>query len=88
MSDEKLGDLVEQCRSGDMEAFGDLVRRFQDMAHGYAYSILGDFDQAEGAALEEAKEMASNMPDPAQAAERPEMQERVLDALRFPWVGY
>jgi RNA polymerase sigma factor (sigma-70 family) len=33
-----------------LSAFGKLVERFQDMAYGYAYSILGDFHRAEDAA--------------------------------------
>ena len=45
---EELGPLVERIRGGDREAYGDLVRRFQDMAAGYAYSLLGDFHLAEG----------------------------------------
>jgi len=44
--------LVERSRAGDLEAFTEVVRRFQDMAHGYAYSILGDFHLAEDAAQE------------------------------------
>lgn len=35
-----------------MNAFGDLIRRLQDMAVGYAYSILGDFGLAEDATQE------------------------------------
>jgi RNA polymerase sigma factor (sigma-70 family) len=35
-----------------LAAFGELVKRFQDMAYGYAYSILGDFHLAEDAAQE------------------------------------
>jgi len=34
------------------EAFGELVRRFQDMVYGYAYAILGDFHLAEDVAQE------------------------------------
>ena len=34
------------------EAFGSLVLRFQDMAFGYAYAILGDFHLAEDASQE------------------------------------
>ena len=44
--------LIERAQSGDLEAFGRLVRRFQDMAYGYAYSILGDFALAEDATQE------------------------------------
>ncbi len=50
---EELKLLVERSRDKrDMDAFGKLVRRFQDMALGYAYSILGRFDLAEDAAQE------------------------------------
>ncbi|MCP4644051.1 MAG: sigma-70 family RNA polymerase sigma factor, partial [bacterium] len=49
---EELATLVERSRSGDLAAFEALVRRFQDMACGYAYSILGDFHLAEDAAQE------------------------------------
>jgi DNA-directed RNA polymerase specialized sigma24 family protein len=41
---------VAKARRGDVQAFGAVVRRFQDMAVGYAYSILGDFHLAEDAA--------------------------------------
>ncbi len=34
------------------EAFGEIVRRFQDMAWGLAYAVLGDFHLAEDAAQE------------------------------------
>ena len=49
---EELKPLVIRARSGDLEAFGEIVRRFQDMAHGYAYSFLGDFHLAEDVAQE------------------------------------
>lgn len=44
--------LIERTRSGQLDAYGDLVRRFQDMAVDYAYSLLGDFHLAEDAAQE------------------------------------
>jgi RNA polymerase sigma factor (sigma-70 family) len=50
--------LIAKARSLDAdmaerhEAFGELVKRFQDMAYGYAYAILGDFDLAQDAAQE------------------------------------
>lgn len=50
MVEEEL--LVERARSGDLEAFGTLVKRFQDMAYGCAYAVLGDFHLAEDAAQE------------------------------------
>ena len=52
---EPLGDIVVRAltarsRGERIEAYGRLVERFRDMACGYAYSILGDFHQAEDAA--------------------------------------
>jgi RNA polymerase sigma factor (sigma-70 family) len=41
---------LAKAQRGDVRAFGPVVRRFQDMAVGYAYSILGDFHLAEDAA--------------------------------------
>jgi RNA polymerase sigma factor (sigma-70 family) len=43
---------VRKVQEGDTERFADLVTGFQDMAVGYAYSILGDFHLAEDAAQE------------------------------------
>jgi RNA polymerase sigma factor (sigma-70 family) len=42
-------ETIASARTGDPEAFGSLVQHFRDMAIGYAYSILGDFDQSEDA---------------------------------------
>ena len=38
-----LDTLVTRAQAGDLNAFGTLVTRFQDMAVGYAYSIMRDF---------------------------------------------
>ena len=47
-----LNAIVARAREGDADAFSVLVRRFQDMAVGYGYSILHDFQLAEDAAQE------------------------------------
>lgn len=52
---EQIQDLVAKAtfapgRQERIEAFGQLVERFRDMACAYAYSILGDFHLAEDAA--------------------------------------
>ena len=55
MNDRKIEELkfiVQRAQAGDTEAYSLLVRRFQDMAVGYSYSILGDFGLAEDAAQE------------------------------------
>jgi RNA polymerase sigma factor (sigma-70 family) len=49
---EQLETIVRQAQAGETEAYSLLVRRFQDMAVGYSYSILGDFGLAEDAAQE------------------------------------
>ena len=49
---EKLKLLIKAAQAHDLEAYGQLVRRFQDMAYGFTYSILGDFHLAEDAAQE------------------------------------
>ena len=55
---ESVESLVKTVKTGErppgqkLAAFGEIVRRFQDMAYGCAYAILGDFHLAEDAAQE------------------------------------
>jgi RNA polymerase sigma factor (sigma-70 family) len=49
---EELRSLIIRAQAGDMDAYGSIVRQFQDMAVGYGYSILGDFHLAQDAAQE------------------------------------
>ena len=49
---EKLESLIKASQANDLKAYGQIVRRFQDMAYGFAYSILGDFHLAEDVAQE------------------------------------
>jgi len=49
---DDLKSLVERASRGDLEAYGRLVAGLQDMAYGYAYSLLGDFHLAEDATQE------------------------------------
>jgi DNA-directed RNA polymerase specialized sigma24 family protein len=46
--------IVAQCGEGNirLEAFNELVRRFQDMAVGYAFSLLGEEDLGDDTAQE------------------------------------
>ena len=48
----ELDHLFARAQAGDLDAYGQIVRRYQDMAVGYAYSILGDFHLAEDASQE------------------------------------
>lgn len=43
----EVGKLVTRVKTGDVDAFTELVRRYQAMAFGYAYSNLRDFHLAE-----------------------------------------
>ena len=64
---EELKTLITRAQTGDLSGFGEIVRRFQSMAVGYAYSILGDFHLAEDAAQEafiEAYQCLPNLRDP------------------------
>jgi RNA polymerase sigma factor (sigma-70 family) len=56
-----LESLVYKVREGDDDAYEDIVRRFQDMAVGYGYSILRDFQLAEDAAQEAFLEAYRNL---------------------------
>jgi len=49
---EELEELLPRAQNGDLEAYGQIVHRFQDMAVGYARSILKDAHLAEDVAQE------------------------------------
>jgi RNA polymerase sigma factor (sigma-70 family) len=56
-----LESLVHRAREGDDDAYESIVRRFQDMAVGYGYSILRDFQLAEDATQEAFLEAYRNL---------------------------
>jgi RNA polymerase sigma factor (sigma-70 family) len=49
--DDELS-LIERARQGDISAFGELAKRYRDVAYGAAYGVLGDFHAAEDVAQE------------------------------------
>lgn len=49
---EDLSTSVKRAQQGESDAFEIIVRRFQDMAVGYSYALLGDLALAEDAAQE------------------------------------
>src|SRR5947209_1159995 len=53
---------VRLAIAGDASAFDVLVRRFQDMAVGYAHSLVGDFDLAQDVAQEAFLEAYRGLP--------------------------
>ena len=48
----QLVDLVVRAKDGDEAAYGELIRRFQAMAFGYSFAVLGDYHLAQDAAQE------------------------------------
>ena len=50
--DDTESGLVERVRRGDIRAYEELVRRYQDVAFRLAYTILGSTDEAEDATQE------------------------------------
>lgn len=58
---EAFSTLFNRAQQGDMAAYGHIVRRFQDMALGYAYAILGDVHLAEDAAQDAFIETCINL---------------------------
>lgn len=46
--------LVRRARNGEGTAFTELVRRYQNLAQGYAYVLVRDFQQAQDVAQERA----------------------------------
>ncbi len=62
MQDEQAERSITKAQAGDTEAFDWIVRRFQDMAVAYAYSILGDHQLAQDAAQEAFVEVYRALP--------------------------
>jgi RNA polymerase sigma factor (sigma-70 family) len=64
----ELGQLIDRARGGDVAAYNQVISLFQDMAYGYAYSLLGDRHHAEDAtqdAFVEAYLQLESLRDPA-----------------------
>ena len=77
----KRRDAHRRAQAGDLAAYDAVVRRFQDMAVGYAYSLVGDFHLAEDAAQEafiEAYLDLNKLQEPA-AVWKPILQVKVSD---------
>ncbi|MGH2356216.1 MAG: RNA polymerase sigma factor, partial [Chloroflexota bacterium] len=57
-----VADLVVAAQGGDLDAFGALVGRFQDLAYACAYAVLGDFHLAQDVAQEAFVEAYFDLP--------------------------
>src|SRR5215831_2809152 len=73
-----LETLVHSVRNGDADAYTIIVRRFQDMAVGYGYSILRDFQLAEDAAQEAFIEAYRDLPKLREPAAFPGWFRRIV----------
>ena len=49
---DTLKPIFKQAQQGDLNVYGQIVTRFQDLAVGYGYAILKDCDLAQDAAQE------------------------------------
>ncbi|MSR84525.1 MAG: hypothetical protein EXS58_16675 [Candidatus Latescibacteria bacterium] len=54
---EELKTSLQEPAKGDLRAFEKLVLHFQDMAVGYAFSLLGDFHLAQEAFVEARRDL-------------------------------
>ena len=52
LKQEEIIYLVKQAQAGDRHAYNQIIQQFQNLAVGYAYSILGNLQLAEDAAQE------------------------------------
>lgn len=52
LKQEEITHLVNKARTGDRRAYNQIIQQFQNLAVGYAYSILGNVQVAEDAAQE------------------------------------
>jgi F-type H+-transporting ATPase subunit beta len=65
---EDLATLVRAAQAGDQDAFGRIVRRFQDMAFAFGYAVLRDAGRAQDVAQDafiEAYATLRNLREPA-----------------------
>ena len=75
---DDLSSLVTRAQTGDLDAYARIVRQFQDMACGYAYSLLGDFHLAEDAAQEAFVEAYRDLPKLREPAAFPAWFRRIV----------
>ena len=73
-----LSTLVVAAQSGDMEAFSDIVGRFQPMAYAGAYAMVNDAQLAEDIAQEAFIEAYINLPKLREPAAFPGWFRRIL----------
>lgn len=75
---EALQTLVRAAQQGDLEAFGTIVQQFKDMAHAWAYSMLGDPYLAEDVAQNAFIEAYLHLPSLQEPAAFPAWLRRIV----------
>src|SRR5919199_2412943 len=75
---DSLESLILRARGGDAGAYAAVVWRFQDMAVGYGYALLRDFQLAEDAAQEAFLEAYRNLDKLREAAAFPGWFRRIV----------
>jgi RNA polymerase sigma factor (sigma-70 family) len=70
--------LIQDAQGGDRAAYEEIVRRFQDMAYGYAYAVLNDFHLAQDAAQEAFIEAYACLPELREAYAFPAWLKRIV----------
>jgi RNA polymerase sigma factor (sigma-70 family) len=73
-----LAETVRRGQAGDADAFAVLVRRFQDMAVAYGYSVLRDLQSAEDASQEAFLEAFRDLPTLREPAAFPGWLRRIV----------
>ncbi|HYY96787.1 MAG TPA: sigma-70 family RNA polymerase sigma factor [Pyrinomonadaceae bacterium] len=75
---DSLESLILRARDGDADAYAAVVWRFQDMAVGYGYALLRDFQLAEDAAQEAFLEAYRSLPALRESAAFPGWFRRIV----------
>lgn len=75
---EEMVELIRKAQHSDPEAYAEIVLRFQDMAYGYAYAVLNDFQMAQDAAQEAFIEAYACLPSLREATAFPVWFKRIV----------
>src|ERR1044072_3587333 len=75
---DSLESLILRARDGDADSYAAVVWRFQDMAVGYGYALLRDFQLAEDAAQEAFLEAYRSLPSLREPAAFPGWFRRIV----------
>ena len=86
MPDRSDAELVGSTLSGDRAAYGELVARYQGHVYGLAYSLLGDWAEAQDIAQEAFIRAYSNLDQLRQPARFAGWLRRVAFSVAMDWL--